>query len=86
MPIFRRRGSTFVPLFRMATVSFGVQRKCVVRSRSCADQLFGDQNRHGEVRRNAIHYMKTHKADYIPFMDQDRQTFDQVAFSVRVDG
>lgn len=57
-----------------------------MRSRSCADQLFGDQNRHGEVRRNAIHYMKTHKADYIPFMDQDRQPFDQVAFSVRVDG
>lgn len=74
----------FVILFRMAIASFGKESGWVVRSRSCADQLFGDQNRHGEVRRNAIHYMKTHKADYIPFMDKDREPFDQVGFVILV--
>ena len=49
-----------------------------IKSRSCADQLFGDQNRHHEVRRNAIRYIITHKNDYTPFMDEDRQPFNSV--------
>ena len=49
-----------------------------MRSRSCADQLFGDQNRHKEVRRNAVRYMITHKDDFVPFMDKDREPFDMV--------
>ena len=49
-----------------------------MRNRSCADQLFGDQNRHHEVRRNAMRYILSHKNDYLPFMDEDRQPFNSV--------
>ena len=48
--------------------------------RSCADQLFGNQNRHVEVRKNAVQYMIQHKGNYIPFMDQDREPFTIVIF------
>lgn len=47
---------------------------------SCADQLFGDQNRYAEVRRNAVNYIRSHKKDYLPFMDQDSEPFEQVHF------
>ena len=47
---------------------------------SCADQLFGDQNRYPEVRRNAVNYIRSHKKDYLPFMDQDSEPIEQVLF------
>ncbi|CBK19999.2 uncharacterized protein [Blastocystis hominis] len=46
--------------------------------RSCADQLFGNQDRHAEVRRKAVEYIRRHKSDYLPFMDEESGNFNQV--------
>lgn len=70
--------SRFVPLYLTAIVYFGNECMKSIILRSCADQLFGDQNRHGEVRRNAVHYMMTHKNEYAPFMDEEREPFNNV--------
>ena len=31
-----------------------------------------------EVRRNAIQYMMSHKAEFAPFMDEEREPFNSV--------
>ena len=37
--------------------------------RSLADQLEGDHNRHGQIRRNTVHFMRSNREDFEPFHD-----------------
>lgn len=38
------------------------------------------------MRRNAVRYMITHKDDFVPFMDRDREPFDMVGVNGAADG
>ena len=67
----------FILLFLMVTAYSGRFIR-LVSCRSCADQLWGDQNRYREVRRNAVHYIRSHRDEYIPFMDQQIESFNSV--------
>ena len=66
----------------METVCFGNAILNKMMGRSCADQLFGNQNRHFEVRKNAIAYIKSHKDEYAPFMDETSESFNKVHFAL----
>ncbi len=49
-------------------------RNCLFRS--LADQLEGDHNRHVQVRRNTVHFMRNNREDFEPFHDGEN-TFNE---------
>ena len=54
-------------LFQMLLHSLFSFRNCLFRS--LADQLEGDHNRHGQIRRNTVHFMRSNREDFEPFHD-----------------
>lgn len=44
--------------------------------RSLAHQLYGDDSRHLELRREAVRYMKEHRSDFEPFLGEE-ESFEE---------
>lgn len=51
-----------------AQIYYTISRNCLFRA--LADQLNGDNKVHGRHRKDVVEYMKNHKDDFAPFLDE----------------
>ncbi|KAF4032050.1 OTU-like cysteine protease domain-containing protein [Phytophthora infestans] len=53
--------------------------------RALADQLYGDQHQHEDVREKIVSYLEQHRDDFEPFME-DEEKFEKYCARMREDG